>query len=610
MEMRIRQARRIASVLSVADLIGCFWPVGIETARRNLDARYEYACRRRAKLGFDQSVYNDWYQEHYLLSPKDRHAIGKETRRWSRLPKIEVILLDPFNCSPQDRMRTLDSLDSQLYKGFTVKHFRSSEPRGMNVSLTSLSRSPGWKIVIPVGALLSEYTIYLFARAILANPNACMVYTDSDHYGLDGNRVLPQFRPDWSPELIRSANFIGLMLCWRQQGELHGPVFKSFSDNVHYLALASSHGKTAREIIHLPAIAFSVPEGWSNSELCRGNPATVVASFFKKFDIPASVSALGDDRFEIFYSLPSVPPLVSIVIPTRDRVDLLRPCVESIFSKTLYTNYELIIVDNSSSDPAALEYLSGLELHSRISVIRYEDEFNYSAINNFAVEFARGDVICLLNNDTEVITPDWLEKMLGILLQPNVGAVGAKLLFPDNTVQHAGDAVGPGGCADHYFSGLGAEEGGYCGRALLAQDLSAVTGACLLTLKRVYLELGGLDEGNLPVAFNDVDYCLRLLESGRRVVWTPHAKLYHHESVSRGVAVSEMQVLRARGEVMYMKKRWAKRLVNDPFYNPNLNYGRPDFALSPYPRILKPWKYRDVFPTSRRRSTEDTFFSD
>src|SRR6185436_9610159 len=218
--------------------------------------------------------------------------------------------------------------------------------------------------------------------------------------------------------------------------------------------------------------------------------------------------------------------------------------------------------------------LAGLEHR----VLRYEREFNYSAINNFAAREARGEVLLLLNNDTEVITPDWLEEMLGHLHQEGVGAVGAKLLFPHGQVQHAGDAVGPGGCADHMHEGIGRDDPGYCYRAVVAQEVSAVTGACLMTWKTLYQKLGGLDEKKLPVAFNDVDYCLRVQEAGLRVIFTPHAQLYHHESASRGGRSPDR-------EAGVMRRRWKSRMRHDPYYNPNLSYRTPDFSLSDMPRV-------------------------
>jgi len=302
-----------------------------------------------------------------------------------------------------------------------------------------------------------------------------------------------------------------------------------------------------------------------------------------------SVIGILQGCYRVRYQLPQKLPMVSILIPTRDASHLIRQCVKSILSKTSYPNYEIVIVDNQSIEREALEFLSSLKVETRVRVLRYELHFNFAAINNFAAKHARGDVLCLLNNDTEVITPDWLEEMLGQLVQEKVAVVGAKLLYPDGSVQHGGDLVGVGGVGNHAHSFLGREEPGYCNRAVVAQDLSAVTAACLVTWRHLYQELGGLDEKNLPVAFNDVDYCLRTREAGYRVVWTPHAELYHHESVSRGKDLTPEKKRRARREVTYMRKRWKHVLGNDPYYNPNLSYERPDFSLSHAPGVKKPW---------------------
>lgn len=207
-----------------------------------------------------------------------------------------------------------------------------------------------------------------------------------------------------------------------------------------------------------------------------------------------------------------------------------------------------------------------------------------------AVQAARGDIVCLLNNDTEVISPDWLEEMVGQLLQTNVGIVGAKLYFPNNQIQHAGDLVGIAGIANHAHSFLDRNAVGYCQRAIVAQELSAVTAACLITWKSIYQQLGGLDAEHLTVAFNDVDYCLRVRQAGYRIVWTPHAELYHHESVSRGKDTSPEKKRRAQHEVKTMRKRWCSALHGDAFYNANLSHERPDFSLSNAPILEKPWQ--------------------
>ena len=294
--------------------------------------------------------------------------------------------------------------------------------------------------------------------------------------------------------------------------------------------------------------------------------------------------------WRVRYQLRGVPPQVSIIVPTRDALELIRQCVGSLLEKTRYPRFEILIVDNQSAAPEAMAYLEQIAGHERVRVLRYDLPFNYSAMNNMAVREARGEVLCLLNNDTEVISPDWLDEMVGQLLQPGVGGVGAKLYFPSGQIQHGGDLVGVGGVANHAHAFLRRDDPGYCNRAAVAQELSAVTAACMVTWKDLYQQLDGLDEKNLKVAFNDVDYCLRVREAGYRVVWTPHAELYHYESVSRGKDISPEKLHRAKREVAYMRKRWKRVLQRDPFYNPNLSYERPDFSLSNAPMVEKPWQ--------------------
>jgi GT2 family glycosyltransferase len=306
--------------------------------------------------------------------------------------------------------------------------------------------------------------------------------------------------------------------------------------------------------------------------------------------IEASISPTLQGCRRIRYQLPPSLPLVSIIIPTRDALAILRRCVDGVLAKTTYARYEVLVIDNQSRDPAAMAYLREIAAHPAVQVLQFDQPFNFSAINNFAAKEARGELLCLLNNDTEVITPDWLDEMVGHLMQDQIGVVGAKLFYPDGRVQHGGDTVGPGGCANHLHNGIARDDPGYCHRAVVAQDLSAVTAACLLTRRDLYLELGGLDARWLRVAFNDVDYCLRVRAAGWRVVWTPHAELYHHESVSRGKNNTWRKILRSELEVAVMRRRWRHVMRNDPFYNPNLNYRQPDFTPGRTLRVMKPWQ--------------------
>jgi GT2 family glycosyltransferase len=289
------------------------------------------------------------------------------------------------------------------------------------------------------------------------------------------------------------------------------------------------------------------------------------------------------------YELPGPPPLVSIIIPTRNGIQLLRRCISSIREKTTYGPYEIIVVDNQSTDPETLAYLDGLKSDGIADILSYDAPFNYSAINNHAVRVTRGALLCLLNNDIEVIGADWLGEMVSQAIRPEIGAVGALLYYPDDTIQHAGVIVGLSGCADHLYAGAPRGTKGMMGRACVVQNLSAVTAACLVIRKDIYTAVGGFDESNLPVSFNDVDFCLRVLERGYRNLWTPFAELYHHESATRGREHALGKLDDAANEEAYLRERWPRFMERDPAYNPNLTLGDKWPRQGADPRIRRPW---------------------
>ena len=281
-------------------------------------------------------------------------------------------------------------------------------------------------------------------------------------------------------------------------------------------------------------------------------------------------------------------PLVSILIPTRDRLELVEQCIESL-AKTTYPAFEIIIIDNDSAEPETLDWFASFDNGRDRRVVQAPGEFNYSGINNVGAEVARGELLLLLNNDTEVIEPDWLSTMVRWVQQPNIGAVGAKLLYPNDTIQHAGVVLGLGGLAGHGHLHEPKDSTGYFNRLVLTHEVGAVTGACLLTWKADWDALGGLDE-SLAVAFNDVDYCLRIRhERGRRILWCPDALLYHHESVSRGAEDDPVKVARFNREVDLVLARWEGHLKDDPAYSPNLTWLRTSFTLAREPRVVAPW---------------------
>ena len=290
----------------------------------------------------------------------------------------------------------------------------------------------------------------------------------------------------------------------------------------------------------------------------------------------------------IRYNIPPPQPLVSIIIPTRDHAELLENCVGGIINNTSYENWEILIIDNGSTSTATFEYFDKIS-GGNVNIHRFPGKFNYSAINNFGVKQARGDIILLLNNDVEVIDSSWLEELVSHTIRPEIGAVGCRLYYPDDYVQHDGIVVGIGGVAGYANPRLARSGIAEFGGSRIIRNFSAVTAAALAVRKAVFIEVGGLDEINLAVAFNDVDFCLRIQEAGYRNIYTPYAELYHYESISRGPDVGSEKAARFEKEALHMKDKWDKLIDNDPCYNPNLSLAH-GFALDMDRGQAWPWQ--------------------
>jgi GT2 family glycosyltransferase len=273
-------------------------------------------------------------------------------------------------------------------------------------------------------------------------------------------------------------------------------------------------------------------------------------------------------------------PLVSLIMPTYNGYEITKRAIDSIVDKSTYTNYEILLVDNNSDDETALAYFDEINNHEKITVLRYPHPFNYSAINNFAAKQAKGEIIGLINNDVEVINPEWLTEMVSHAQREDIGCVGAMLYFDNDTIQHAGVIMGIGGVAGHSHKQFKRDSHGYFSRLNIVQNLSAVTAACLLVKKTVFEQVNGLNEKDLTVAFNDVDFCLKVQAAGYRNLWTPYAELYHYESISRGAEDNPEKIARFNKEVGYMKDTWATDIKPDPCYSPNLSLIREDFSVS------------------------------
>lgn len=441
--------------------------------------------------------------------------------------------------------------------------------------------------------VLARHALYAIAAEIERFPDAAILYSDEDAIDLHGRHHDPRHKTDWNPDLILGTDAIGRLAVYRRDlvAELGG-LRTEFAETAQYdLALRASERTAPDRIRHIPLLLYhrrDRPKGAG-----RGGALSVraVEEHLARTGIEATAALLPSGHVRVRYRLPEPKPPVSLIIPTRDHVGLLRPCLDGLLRRTDYDPLEIIVVDNNSEAPETFAYFVELEREKRVRILSYPGAFNYSAINNFAVAAASHAVIGLINNDIDVIHPDWLDEMVSHAIRPEIGAVGAKLYYPDDTVQHGGTIVGLYGTADHAFRHHRRDHAGYLDRLLLTQNLSAVTAACLVMRKSVFEEVGGLDAENLPIAFNDVDLCLKVGEAGYRIAWTPFAELYHHESASRGLEVTREKAARLQRESACLIARWAEIIAHDPFYNPNLEIiGGRDFSQAYPPRTVQSWR--------------------
>ncbi len=441
-------------------------------------------------------------------------------------------------------------------------------------------------IAVGAGVILNSVLIPELNRVLAKLPDTRLFYSDHDVLSTDGQRSSPAFKPGWNKELLMAGNYIGNFLVMKQELyrtvggfdlEMESSVFYDF------LLRASTHLKRG-DVERIPRMLFSRSnqEQQGRTGMTWGSKdKQVLEKHLHRNALPGQIKpGLLDRVMRVDWQVPTTEPMVDIIIPTRDRVDLLRCCVDSIFKETAYQNYRITVVDNGSSDPATHAYYETLRDNRRFNVEEYPGEFNYSAINNYAVAQTSGDIVVLLNNDTEICKSDWLTNMVAQAVRPEVGCVGAKLYYSSGLIQHAGVIVGIRGVAGHAHRFYPRDADGHCGRLKIAQNVSAVTAACLAVRREIFEEVGGLDEVNLKVAYNDVDFCLRVLEAGYDNIWTPHVELYHHESVSRGSDDTLKKARRFQQEYDYMISRWHTDTMKDPSYNPNLALDQEDFWLA------------------------------
>lgn len=572
--------------------------------------------------------YSRWLESYDFIRDADRTAIQKRIAVLPRRPLISV-LLPVFDPPPGCLEAAIASVEGQLYPHWElcVADDASTNPRVAAILAEAAGRDDRIRVVRrPVNGhiaaasqsaldlargeyvalldqddLLAEHALYMLAEAISDDPEVDVLYSDEDKLDGQGRRVDPHFKPDFNKDLLHGCNYVSHLGCFRTALVRRAGGFRPGFDGAqdYDLVLRCLERSSPDRVRHVPHVLYhwrihagSTALGDGEKDYAVRASRRALREHLERVGVQADVlpapGAPGYHR--VRRRLPNPPPLVSLVIPTRDRVELLRGCVDGLLTRTDYPALELLIVDNDSGDPAALAYLDELRTDARVRVFSRPGPFNYAALNNFAVRRARGEVIGLLNNDLQVIEPGWLAEMVAQALRPEVGAVGAKLLYADGRVQHGGVILGVGGVAGHAHKLFMRDAPGYFGRLCLVQDLSAVTAACLVMRKALYEAVGGLDETNLAVAFNDVDLCLKLRRMGLLVVWTPQAELFHLESASRGQEDSPEKQARFLAEIAYMLETWQPELARDPAYNPNLTLAREDFSLADPPRAVKPWR--------------------
>ena len=542
---------------------------------------------------------------------------------WAWRPDFSIIL--PVYNTPLPFLRAcIDSVIAQTYPHWTlcIADDASSEPHVLKllteyaeneprIHLTQRERnghivaasnsalalaSGDFIVLLDHDDTLATHALWSVAEALQTAPDAQIIYSDEDKLDLHGHRCEPFFKPDWSMDLLRSQNYISHLGVYRRDLITAVGGFRAgFDGSQDYdllLRCVASVNDT-RNILHIPKVLYhwrmsenSAATDANNKSYATEAARTALQEQADKTMAGAYVSVIANGLYRHHWPLPEQPPLVSLLIPTRDKLELIQTCIRSILDKTTYTHFEILILNNGSVQPETLSFFEAIQREDgRVKVLDWNHPFNYSAINNFGAQYAQGDVLGLINNDVEVISPDWLTEMVSHAIRREIGCIGAKLYYPDDTIQHAGVVLGIGGVAGHSHKYFERHQGGYFSQLRVVRNVSAVTGAALLLRKAVFEQVGGLDEDKLKISFNDVDLCLKVQTIGLKNIWTPFAELYHHESKSRGQDISDGQKKRAQAESETMQMRWPN-LCQDPYYNVNLSLTHEDYSLSIEPRTV------------------------
>ena len=476
-------------------------------------------------------------------------------------------------------------------------HFNEHHGHISKTSNNALKLATGQFVVLmDHDDLLRPHSLLRLAQVHNCKPNAKIIYSDEDKIDDSCNRFQPYFKPDWNPDLILAQNYMCHLFCAdRKLVESVDGFKKGFEGSQDWdLVLRLVEKVEEKQIYHIPEILYhwrihsgSVADNIDNKSYAVKAAKKAVEEHLARSKIEAKVSVTQNQFLRVDRNLDHENSnLATIIIPTKDNHDILRTCINSIFERSNGSKYEVIIVDNQSTEDKALQYYSELDGMDNFTVINYDKEFNYSAINNIAAKKAKGDILIFLNDDTEILSDKWIEEVISQATRDKIGAVGAKLFYPNGTIQHAGIILGYCKVAGEMMKGLPGNHPGQMQRANLIHNVSAVTGACLIIEKSKFLKVGGFDDTYFKIAFNDVDLCLKLLESGYKNLYTPHVQLIHHESISRGPEDTPYKIKRFDAEINKMLSKWGHVMKNDPNYNLNLSLDwEEQFQLAFPPRV-------------------------
>lgn len=579
----------------------------------------EFWIRLHERFEPEEVPYGPWYEAYV----PDEAALEKQRHHHFEYSPLISVAVPAYRTPEKFLAQMIDSLLAQTYGNWELciangspedsamkKVLEEYTKKGSRIRVSELTENKGiagntnaalemaqgeFVGLLDHDDLLAPNALYEIVRALDEDRNLDAVYTDEDKVTTElDEHFQPHLKPDFNLDLLRSNNYICHFFVVRRSIVQKVGGFCQEFDGAQDHDFIFRCIETAEKVGHIPEILYH----WRTHKASTAdNPASKMYAFDAgKRAIEAHLKRTGTEGivshtpdlgfFRVKYPVQG-QPLVSVIIPNKDEKETLKACIDSIREKTEYPNYEIIIVENNSTTDEIFQYYKELSQDSRIRLLRWKKEFNYSAINNYGVRHANGEYLLFLNNDVTVITPGWIKELLGVCQRPEVGAAGVKLIYPDNTIQHAGCVIGLGGIAGHMFVDMPANRTGYLHKASILQDMSAVTAACMMMKRTAFEEAGGFTE-KLSVAFNDVDLCLKVRKNHKLIVYDPYVQLYHMESKTRGAEDNKEKVRRFQEEIEYMRCQWIDILKKgDPYYNKNLSLTKWNYSLRPLPGMTK-----------------------